>query len=203
MANKNRYYSRSEILHNKTDKKSRMYIILSLIFGILLIALVIGSAYLVFKFYLSHNASQDQKKQGAKSHLPKTHKVAVDVNSYAFSQGYMKSPNTEGYKGFELGQKQATVEKKYGKPEKSLKVDHITVEQYGNMGISYNKENIVNHVFVLPDHMSKSVFTNFHNAPDEIKDGFWYYDANKYNGFTIKVYTSKEEIKAIENIPQQ
>ncbi|MDK7925778.1 MAG: hypothetical protein QP798_00620 [Staphylococcus simulans] len=51
--------------------------------------------------------------------------------------------------------------------------------------------------------MTKDDFTDFHNGPDEISNGNWYYDTDKANGFSIKVYTSKHDIEAIENIMQR
>lgn len=163
------------------------------------LALIVGLFVSVFVF-LTNQVSKAEPKS---SHLPPTYKVEIDVNTPMFSQGYMQAPNVEGYKGFELGEARSEVEKSYSRAEDTKTIDHNTVELYGNIGVSYNSKNQVNHVFVVPEEMSKDDFTDYHNTPDEISNGIWYYDTDETNGFSIKVYTSKHDIEAIENVEQR
>ncbi|MHD0396379.1 hypothetical protein ACY2DA_00630 [Staphylococcus simulans] len=192
-------FSRSEIIHQQTDRGKMKTLIWCSVLVLVFLALIVGLFFGVFAFW----TNQVGKAQPRASHLPPTHKVEIDINSPMFSQGYMHSPHTDGYEGFELGEAKSTIEKEYGRAEGTKTIDGNKVELYGNMGVSYNSENQVNHVFVVPGEMTKDDFTNFHSTPDEISNGVWYYDADEANGFSIKVYTSKNNIEAIENVEQK
>ncbi|MCD8915416.1 zinc ribbon domain-containing protein [Staphylococcus simulans] len=192
-------FSRSDILHYKQDNSNLKTFVWCSVLVVVFLALIAGLIYWFFVF-CSNQIGQAQPKASA---LPKTHKVNVDVNSAQFSQGYMHTSNTEGYEGFELGETKNGIEKEYGISEGTKTIDGNKAELYGDIGVSYNKDNKVDHVYVVPDKMTKDAFTDFHNAPDEISNGIWYYDLDKSNGFTIKAYTSKHHIEAIENITQR
>ncbi|WP_412518829.1 zinc-ribbon domain-containing protein [Staphylococcus simulans] len=198
-------FSRSEILHKRTSMSPWKLFGWSL-FGLVILGLIIGGAYLAFYFYSGGfgniQQSANHTEQTTHSNIPETDKVSVNVNSTEFSQNFMKSPNTHGYNGFEMGQSKSDVQNTFGNPEGKREIHGNKVELYGNMGVSYDNDDKVNHVFVIPSHMSESEFTTFHNGPDINKGNIWYYDTLKDNGFSIKVYTNNNMIEAIENIPQ-
>lgn len=198
-------FSRSEILHERTSVSPWQVIGWSLL-GLVILALIIGGAYLAFYFYSggsgNHQQSANSHEQATHHNLPDTDKILVNVNSTEFSQNFMKSSNTHGYKGFEIGQSKSDVQSTFGKSEGTKEVRGHKVELYGDMGVSYDNDNKIDHVFVIPSHMSETEFTSFHNAPDIDHGSIWYYDTLKDNGFSIKVYTKDNMIEAIENIPQ-
>lgn len=198
-------YSHSETSNHKpsTSPKKKIFWI---IIGIIGAALIIGIVYIAFMIFSQENHSEhksnDQTKNKTEKQLPKTHKVNINVKSQEFNQSFMQSPNPEGYKGFKIGTSKPNIEKKFGKSEGVREVNGNDAQQYGDIAVSYNLENKVDHVYVAPRQMTKKEFIKFYNEPNEIKGDIWYYKANYYNGFTIKVYTSQQYIKAIENVPQ-
>lgn len=192
-------FSRSEVIHQQKDHGRIKTFVWCSVLVLVFLALVAGLFYGVLAFW----SNQVGKAQPRASHLPPTHKVEIDVNSPMFSQGYMHAPNTEGYEGFEIGETKSAIEREYGRAEGAKTIDGKKAELYGNIGVSYNSNNQVSHVFVVPGKMTKDDFTDFHNGPDEISNGNWHYDTDKANGFSIKVYTSKNDIEAIENIMQR
>lgn len=71
------------------------------------------------------------------------------------------------------------------------------------MAVTYDKHEKVERVYVAPSNITVDVFKSFFNEPDNEIGDTWYYDADKNNGFRIKVYTDGQYIQAIENIDQQ
>ncbi|RZI00029.1 zinc ribbon domain-containing protein [Staphylococcus condimenti] len=198
-------HSHSETSNHKprvSPKKTIFWIII----GLIGIALIIGIVYFALQIFGEGNNSEHKNKNESKNktqqHLPQTHKVKINVSSTEFNQNFMQSPNPEGYKGFKIGTSKSNIEKKFGKFEGIREINGNDAQQYGDIAISYNLEDKVDHVYVAPRQMTKKEFTKLYDEPDEIKGDIWYYNANYYNGFTIKVFTSQQYIKAIENVPQ-
>lgn len=190
------------------NSKPHSYSKILIIIGLISTFLLIGAIYfvsLIFSEGHSHNnehKNNNEIKNGSQQHLAKTHKININVNSIEFNQNYMQAPNPEGYKGFKIGTSKADIEKKFGKSEGVREINGYDAQQYGDLAVSYNQENKVDHVYVTPRQMTKKEFTDFYSQPNETKGDIWYYNANIYNGFVIKVFTSRQYIKAIENVPQ-
>lgn len=147
-------------------------------------------------------AQNDTTQEQAKTSKQETETVEVEVNSDDFSANFMNADNTAGYKGFYIGDTKKTIEEKYGKSEENMDINGNETYKYGNIAVSYDNDNKIDHVFVVPTDVTTREFTDFHNVPDEKRGDTWYYDKNKDNDYTIKVYTNGQYIVAIENIDQ-
>ncbi|MFC3612006.1 Predicted membrane protein [Staphylococcus piscifermentans] len=181
--------------------------------GFVIALLIAGIGYAAYNAYQNKNAEhhhndqpasseQNQSNTNKESELPETQPVSVDVNSDSFSENYMNSDNSNGYEGFYIGDSKDSIEKSHGKPEGTMDINGNEAHLYGNMAVSYDNNDQVDHVYVVPSDMTTDAFTDFHNTPNEKRGDTWYYDKNKDNSYTIKVYTDGSDVKAIENIEQ-
>lgn len=179
-------------------------IVISLIILVLVAALIFAiSHFMSIREDNDKKAAQnDTTQEQATTSKQETKTVKVEVNSDDFSANFMNADNSSGYKGFHIGDTKKTIEKKYGEPEESLDINGHDANKYGNIAVSYDNDNKVDHVFVVPSNVTTREFTDFHNVPNEKRGDTWYYDKNKDNDYTIKVYTNGQYIKAIENIDQ-
>ncbi len=186
---------------------------LFVVIGFVIALLISGIGYAAYNAYSNKNADkgqehhsttsdQNQSTTNKEDELPETKPVSINVNTDSFSENYMNADNSSGYDGFYIGNTKDSIEHSYGKAEGTMDINGNEAYQYGNIAVSYDNNNQVDHVFVTPHDMSTSEFTDFHNTPNERRGDTWYYDKNKDNGYTIKVYTDGSEVQAIENIDQ-
>lgn len=186
---------------NKRTRSPRT-IILWVILGLIGVALIISIIYFAFALFDNRNDNTSEPKQDITQQKPNNKKVTIKVDSPQFSQEFMQTPQTEGYKGFEIGASKEQIEKKFGKSDGTREINGNDAYQYGDMAVTYNQDNKVDHVYVTPQQMTKKAFTDFYNEPGQIRGDIWFYEYNVYDGFSIKVFTSHQHIKAIENVPQ-
>lgn len=186
---------------NKRTRSPRT-IILWVILGIIGIALVISIIYFVFALFNNRNDNSSEPKHETTQQTPNSKKVAIKVDTPQFSQEFMQTPQTEGYKGFKIGASKEQIEKHFGKSEGTREINGTDAQQYGDIAVTYNHDDKATHVYVTPRQMTKKAFTDFYNEPGQIRGDIWYYDYNAYDGFSIKVFISHQYIKAIENVPQ-
>ncbi|MHD0396408.1 zinc ribbon domain-containing protein [Staphylococcus simulans] len=179
-------------------------IVISLIILILVAALIFAISHFMSvredndKKAVQNDTTQEHKKTSKQQ----TKTVKVEVNSDDFSANFMNADNTSGYKGFHIGARKKAVEESFGKSKDNIDINGNEAYQYGNIAVSYDNNNKVDHVFVVPTDVTTREFTDFHNVPDEKRGDTWYYDKNKDNDYTLKVYTNGQYIVAIENIDQ-
>ncbi|AYU54205.1 zinc ribbon domain-containing protein [Staphylococcus debuckii] len=186
---------------NKRTRSPRTTI-LWIILGIIGLAIIIGIVYFVFMNSSDKNNNYNAEKRETKQQRPSHKKVTINVNSPEFIQEFMQTPQTEGYKGFKIGTSKKEIEKKFGKSDGTREINGNDARQYGDMAVTYNHDDKVDHVYVTPNQMTKKAFTDVHNEPGAIRGDIWFYETNIYDGFSIKVFTSRQYIKAIENVPQ-
>jgi hypothetical protein len=111
----------------------------------------------------------------------------------------MKSDNSDGYDGFNIGMSKDDIKEKFGEPESVDSMDFGEVEKYGDIGVTYDSDDTVSSVYVLPQDVSVSAFKQFHGEPTMESDGQLIYDDNSDNGFTIFINVKDGEVQSIEN----
>lgn len=174
-----------------------LIIILSLLIIVALAGLVYG-IYRLSQFDVHLNLKADR----ASFHQPDTQTVQIDTLSLDFSQNYMHADCIDGYQGFNIGETRKDIEKQYGPPQREVQIANNKAASYGDMAVTYNEQDKINHVYVTPQNVTTSDFIAFHQTPNITDGDIWYYDQSRDNPYTIKVYTSGNQIMAIENIPQ-
>lgn len=180
---------------------SFMIKILAVIISLMIIAVIAGMIFIGVRLMHSH-VNFDFHPQNSEHNIPETQFQHVDVLSTDFSTHYMNTSRIEGYQNFQMNHTRARIESRFGKPEQTFTVNNIKIFRYGDMGVSYNNNQRVNHIWITPKNVSVQAFTEAHGQPDVYDGHAWYYDKNKHNAYTIKVYVKDGQIVAIENIPQ-
>ncbi|MCO4328733.1 zinc ribbon domain-containing protein [Staphylococcus hyicus] len=181
-----------------------LFMFLAFLITILIIVTIAGMVFLAMRFmdadinldFTSQKATQNTEKS-----LPSTKLQHINVLSQEFSANYMNVSRIEGYQGFNHNQTKDQIESQFGKADQTFKLDGMTLHQYGDIAVSYDNQR-VNHVLITPHNISNQAFIAVHHRPDVDHGSYWYYDKNKQNGYTIKVYVKNGHIQAIENIPQ-
>ncbi|UEX90308.1 hypothetical protein [Staphylococcus ratti] len=194
-------HSRFEPISPSKPKSSFLFKGLGVLITLMIIAVIIALIILVIR--LVHTDIQfDFSTKKSERTIPQTQTQHIDVLSSSFSTHYMNANHVEGYRNFKRNRSQSQIEQQFGKPEKTFSIDGQKVYQYGDISIAYNNDKRVNHVFITPTNVMTHDFIQVHQRPDTDYGHFWYYDKNRGNGYTIKVYVQDGYIQAIENIPQ-
>lgn len=164
------------------------------------IGVCIGTSAILFVMmtrlmFISPTHADENKTQ---MHQVNTH---IDVLSQSFSRGFMKRAQTGTYDGLYVGMSRQSAEKMLGKSTTHTEVSGKNVTVYGTVGIHYEDEAISD-LLIIPHHVSKEVFLGVHGEPTIQNGNHWYYDDHAHNEHTIHVTIEKNQVKAIENIPQ-
>lgn len=201
---------------NKTKKPIGRILIISIV----ILALIAALAYAILHFTHigetqndtenNNNTQQTQQAQPNNQNESKNNEttnhsknVKIDVLTDSFHSDFMTKPHLNGYDGFNIGDSKKDIEDKFGDPSDYINVDGLKTAKYGDMAVTYDKHKKVERVYVAPSNITVEAFKSFFNEPDEENGDTWYYDADKNNGFTIKVYIDGQYIQAIENIDQK
>lgn len=194
---------------SKKKKPKGLIAIITIIILILIAALIYALLNFVHisddnknKAEENKSSQQSQKQETKQEEKKETQTVSIDVNSDDFSENFMNADNSSGYKGFNIGDSKKQIESQFGKPESTMDIRGNDAQKYGNIAVSYDNDDNVDHVFVVPTDMTTDAFTDFHNTPNEKRMDTWYYDKNKENSYTIKLYKDGDHVLAIENIEQ-
>ncbi|ARJ50692.1 hypothetical protein [Staphylococcus lutrae] len=190
--------SQSNTQGQPPNKNPKWLIILIICLIMIALAGLIYGGYRVSQLDIRLKLKTDQKV----SDTSQTQIVHIDVQSDDFSQNFMNTDRISGYQGFQLGATRQQTEMTHGPPERMTQYAGQQAASYGNIAVTYDAQEKINHVYVTPNNVTLSQFIAVHQAPNTIDGEIWYYDKNKNNRYTIKVYTSDNRITAIENIPQ-
>ncbi|MCD8918937.1 zinc-ribbon domain-containing protein [Staphylococcus gallinarum] len=179
---------------NRKKKKSATVIILSIVAVLLLLGALIVAGYFLFKNLNININTGDSSESNAKNQ-----RISINVLSDQFSSDFMKSDNSDGYDGFNIGMSKDDIKEEFGEPESVDSMDFGDVEKYGDIGVTYDSDDTVSSVYVLPQDVSVSAFKQFHGEPTMESDDQLIYDDNSDNGFTIFVNVKDGEVQSIEN----
>lgn len=179
---------------SKKKKKSATVIILSIVAVLLLLGALIVAGYFLFKNLNININTGDSSESNANNQ-----RISINVLSDQFSSDFMKSDNTDGYDGFNIGMSKDDIKEEFGEPESVDSMDFGDVEKYGDIGVTYDSDDTVSSVYVLPQDVSVSAFKQFHGEPTMESDDQLIYDDNSDNGFTIFVNVKDGEVQSIEN----
>lgn len=186
----------SDYLYLEQNKKKSkvVVIILSIVAVLILLSALIFAGYFLLK-NLNININNSNNSESSISNQ----RVSVNVLSNQFSTDFMKHDNTEGYDGFNIGMSKDTIKEEFGEPESVFSTDFGDVEKYGDIGITYDGDNTVSNVYVMPQDLSVNAFKQFHGEPTMESDNQLIYDDNTDNGFTIFVNIKDGSVQSIEN----
>lgn len=179
---------------SKKKKKSATVIILSIVAVLLLLGALIVAGYFLFKNLNININTGDSSESNANNQ-----RISINVLSDQFSSDFMKSDNSDGYDGFNIGMSKDDIKEEFGEPESVDSMDFGEVEKYGDIGVTYDSDDTVSSVYVLPQDVSVSAFKQFHGEPTMESDGQLIYDDNSDNGFTIFINVKDGEVQSIEN----
>lgn len=204
----------------KQKRKKKKSIGWIIFITIVILALIAALAYAILHFtHIGDNQNEtennnnteqtqqaqpnNQNESNSNSTGNHSKNVKIDVLSEDFHSDFMTKPHINGYDGFNIDNSKQDIEDKFGDPSDYINVDGQKTAKYGDMAVTYDKHKKVERVYVAPSNITVDAFKSFFNEPEEEDGDTWYYDADKNNGFTIKVYTDGQYIQAIENIDQQ
>ena len=179
---------------SKKKKKSATVIILSIVAVLLLLGALVVAGYFLFKNLNININTGDSSESNANNQ-----RISINVLSDQFSSDFMKSDNSDGYDGFNIGMSKDDIKEEFGEPESVDSMDFGEVEKYGDIGVTYDSDDTVSSVYVLPQDVSVSAFKQFHGEPTMESDGQLIYDDNSDNGFTIFINVKDGEVQSIEN----
>ncbi|PTE36130.1 hypothetical protein BUZ00_06115 [Staphylococcus gallinarum] len=188
------YRNNDYLYASKKKKKSATVIILSIVAVLLLLGALIVAGYFLFKNLNININTGDSSESNANNQ-----RISINVLSDQFSSDFMKSDNTDGYDGFNIGMSKDDIKEEFGEPESVDSMDFGEVEKYGDIGVTYDSDDTVSSVYVLPQDVSVSAFKQFHGEPTMESDGQLIYDDNSDNGFTIFINVKDGEVQSIEN----
>lgn len=188
------YRNNDYLYANRKKKKSATVIILSIVAVLLLLGALIVAGYFLFKNLNININTGDSSESNANNQ-----RISINVLSDQFSSDFMKSDNTDGYDGFNIGMSKDDIKEEFGEPESVDSMDFGEVEKYGDIGVTYDSDDTVSSVYVLPQDVSVSAFKQFHGEPTMESDGQLIYDDNSDNGFTIFINVKDGEVQSIEN----
>ncbi|MCD8820463.1 zinc ribbon domain-containing protein [Staphylococcus gallinarum] len=188
------YRNNDYLYASKKKKKSATVIILSIVAVLLLLGALIVAGYFLFKNLNININTVDSSESNANNQ-----RISINVLSDQFSSDFMKSDNSDGYDGFNIGMSKDDIKEEFGEPESVDSMDFGEVEKYGDIGVTYDSDDTVSSVYVLPQDVSVSAFKQFHGEPTMESDGQLIYDDNSDNGFTIFINVKDGEVQSIEN----
>ncbi|PTK92758.1 hypothetical protein BUZ03_01625 [Staphylococcus gallinarum] len=188
------YRNNDYLYASKKKKKSATVIILSIVAVLLLLGALIVAGYFLFKNLNININTVDSSESNANNK-----RISINVLSDQFSSDFMKSDNSDGYDGFNIGMSKDDIKEEFGEPESVDSMDFGEVEKYGDIGVTYDSDDTVSSVYVLPQDVSVSAFKQFHGEPTMESDGQLIYDDNSDNGFTIFINVKDGEVQSIEN----
>lgn len=203
------YISREERQHHdstfyKEQKHTGWLIVLSIIFVLLIAALLYG-AYYTYNHYISdeqsHQTTQSQQSNESDQNRDQSTGPSIDVFSDDFDQGYMKSASTSGYRGVYNGMTREEVEDKFGTSNGSVESLKWSYETYGDLAVAYDDNEVVS-VGVAPNHISEDQFLSMYNEPDDRNSSQLIYDSNKDNDFSVLANVKNGDVTVIENVNQ-
>lgn len=183
-------------------------IIIGMVLAVLLIAIGAGG-YIAYNSYAkqgnndsgnftsSHHNSHGQDDAQSMGSSPE-----IDVLSKDFSENFMNSDVRNEFYGLQKGMSRADIEKKFGSSEGSIAAGQSNAEKYGNLAVRYNAYDEADHIYVAPDHVKKSEFTDFHGTPTLNEPNGMVYDDNPNNSFSVLITTQDGMVTAIENANQ-
>lgn len=181
-------------LKEDKNKSNVVVIVLSIIVAIILLGALIVGGYFLFKNLNININNGDSSESNANNQ-----RISINVLSDQFSSDFMKSDNTEGYDGFNVGMSKNDIKEEFGEPENVESMDFGEVEKYGDIGVVYDSDSTVSSVYVLPEDISVNAFKQFHGEPTMQSKDQLIYDDNTDNGFTIFINVKDGEIQSIEN----
>lgn len=188
----------------KGQKHTGWLIVLSIIFVLLIAALLYG-AYYAYNHYISdeksHQTTQSQQSNESNRNRNQSTGPSIDVFSNDFDQGYMKSASTSGYRGVYNGMTREEVEDKFGTSNGSVESLKWSYETYGDLAVAYDDNEVVS-VGVAPNHISEDQFLSMYNEPDDRNSSQLIYDSNKDNDFSVLVNVKNGDVTVIENVNQ-
>ncbi|UXR37941.1 hypothetical protein MUA41_00305 [Staphylococcus simulans] len=183
-------------------------IIIGMVLAVLLIAIGVGG-YIAYNSYANQDnndsgnytsSNQNDNEQGD-SHSSDS-STDVDVLSEGFSHNFMNSDVRDGFYGLAKGMSRDEIESKFGSSERMILASQFHAEKYGNLAVKYDSDDKAEHIFIAPDNVKKSEFTDFHGIPTLDSPGGMVYDDNPNNSFSVLITTQDGMVTAIENADQ-
>lgn len=145
------------------------------------------------------NSSSNSSSSGSSENA--SNPSHIDATSNGFYEDYFHHNHVDGYQEIHIGMSLDEVEQKLG--HRTGKIDTIfgNADVYGNYGIVYSDDKVVNYVIVPSQPISKSTAHNVYGDPSDEDDSVLIYDNNKRNGFAIfGELDNNGQIKAIGQV---